>query len=862
MKKIYLKRVLSITLAAVMTISAVGCGKKNSGNTGSDESDASTHNAKEYVYKEADIDLGADVDYNSINYLGKYGDKLYAAANSYTDSGMGFILYTFDKDGSNVEKKEINIGDNASPTAIDIADDGSVYYIIDSYGGSFYDGEIMPAEDGGMSTTVEEGTTSEDIEPDPASVEDDTTSDDTSSDEEAEDVEEEADTPDEPETPGAEDDSTISLEGDTVEEIDLEDLIGDSDGNIVLGGEGDYYEGGSDKYYLVKQNSDGTEGWKIQLNAKDEESYYYTSSLIVYGDKGVIVSDTMGIHVYNPADGSLIKDFDTSEYMNPDEGSTFNIYEKGNGDLVASFIASSSSLFYEMNFDSGKLTPVEGAELPAYDYQIFNGNENYDLLLSNSEAVYGYNIGDATPKMLMNFVDSDISAYGLYQIVSVSDKVFYCMLPTDEAYVISLLTKVDPSEVKDKKTITLGCNYIEYDVRSQVVKFNKASDEYRIVIQDYSKYDTEDDYTAGASRLNTDIVSGNVPDMLVLDNDMPIDSYVSKGLFQDMTDYFKNDPELSKNEYLEHIMEVFKNNGKMYKIIPSFYVETVLTGAEDAPDGNTWTINDLEEAAKKKNVEYKNIFGPSTRSDIFNMALRLTGSQFIDWDTLKCSYNSEEFIHLLEFVNEFPESIDEEELYNTDTSTFWRENKSIAESIYLNGFSDFNYEAKGTFGKDVSLVGFPSGNGSGAAIFPSFQLTVSASSKVKDGCWEFLRFFLSDEYQKTIDTAWPVSMKYVNALADAAKKRPTYTDENGKEVEYDDTWYVGEQEVIITPMTDDEVKQVIGYFDTLNQLGTYNDAVDNIISEEADAYFSGQKSAEEVADIIQSRVQIYVNEIS
>ena len=57
--------------------------------------------------------------------------------------------------------------------------------------------------------------------------------------------------------------------------------------------------------------------------------------------------------------------------------------------------------------------------------------------------------------------------------------------------------------------------------------------------------------------------------------------------------------------------------------------------------------------------------------------------------------------------------------------------------------------------------------------------------------------------------AWPVSMKYINSLADAAKKRPTYTDENGKEVEYDDTWYVGEQEIIITPMTDAEMQQVL-----------------------------------------------------
>jgi hypothetical protein len=36
----------------------------------------------------------------------------------------------------------------------------------------------------------------------------------------------------------------------------------------------------------------------------------------------------------------------------------------------------------------------------------------------------------------------------------------------------------------------------------------------------------------------------------------------------------------------------------------------------------------------------------------------------------------------------------------------------------------------------------------------------------------------------------------------------------------------------------------------------------SIISEEAEAYFKGQKTVDEVADIIQSRVKIYVSENS
>ena len=47
---------------------------------------------------------------------------------------------------------------------------------------------------------------------------------------------------------------------------------------------------------------------------------------------------------------------------------------------------------------------------------------------------------------------------------------------------------------------------------------------------------------------------------------------------------------------------------------------------------------------------------------------------------------------------------------------------------------------------------------------------------------------------------------------------------------------------------------------TFNQVYSYDQELMNIISEESAAFFSGQKSAKDVAAIIQSRVQIYVNE--
>ena len=40
----------------------------------------------------------------------------------------------------------------------------------------------------------------------------------------------------------------------------------------------------------------------------------------------------------------------------------------------------------------------------------------------------------------------------------------------------------------------------------------------------------------------------------------------------------------------------------------------------------------------------------------------------------------------------------------------------------------------------------------------------------------------------------------------------------------------------------------------------YDEKIMEIITEESNAYFEGQKSAKETADVIQNRIQVYVNE--
>ena len=53
---------------------------------------------------------------------------------------------------------------------------------------------------------------------------------------------------------------------------------------------------------------------------------------------------------------------------------------------------------------------------------------------------------------------------------------------------------------------------------------------------------------------------------------------------------------------------------------------------------------------------------------------------------------------------------------------------------------------------------------------------------------------------------------------------------------------------------------MLRFLESAEDIYSYDTAIMNIVFEETAPYFDGQKTAEEVADIIQSRIYIYVNE--
>ncbi len=622
-----------------------------------------------------------------------------------------------------------------------------------------------------------------------------------------------------------------------------------------------------EEYNLIRMDANGNESWRVCLNEIKElntEDYFYVNSLICLPGQKLLVS-TMGKCGVFDAEGNykgLLKlsgpgmdenSTDTGRMVVLDDGRVVN-YRHGEKGLI----------FQTLNTDTGALGEEQVLTGNVYSYSIYPG-KGYDLLLVDYNNVYGYNIGKE-PVRLMNYVDSDLNIYGIESVAAVNKETFWGFISdeTSGKRILATFTKVDPKDVLDKVTLTLGGIYIDWDVKGQVVKFNKSNDKYRIQILDYNDlYNTTEDYRAGVTKFNADIASGKAPDIILISDELPIKSYMSKGLFTDFIPLIENDPELDMANMMPNVVKAFSTEGHLYQLTPSYIVMTVYGKTSDVGSEPGWTIKEAQDLVASKPAGTE-LFDEMIRSRLLHYSMVMGGEQFVDWEKGVCNYDSEAFASLLEFIKTFPEEADhsiyDDPSYWNERDSAWRTGKVLTQIVSIDGFRTHNRIMKGTFGEEVTMIGFPTESGQGSVLHGNLSFAISSKSKKQEGAWAFTRYFITDEYQSKISYTLPISVKAFNAQGEEAMKKQHYLDEHGKKVEVDETYYMNGQEVIITPIDAAELERVKKFIYSVEVSSSQNEDLLNIITEEAAPFFAGQKSVKEVTDIIQSRAKIYVNE--
>ncbi|MBD5526865.1 MAG: extracellular solute-binding protein [Lachnospiraceae bacterium] len=403
--------------------------------------------------------------------------------------------------------------------------------------------------------------------------------------------------------------------------------------------------------------------------------------------------------------------------------------------------------------------------------------------------------------------------------------------------IVYQLGKMLDSAALPREEVVYGTLAINSTMMNQIVEFNKQSREYYVTVQIYGNGDLEN----GRIQLQAALSGDDGPDIInvfFVDN---CDGYVRNGYFEDLTSYIQATEENGNDkqgEVMWQIMEPYFTDGKVYILLPHFTLSGLVISPEDTEGMADWNVKEMFRLIEK-NAGQKSIFTTSTAENVLLLAVRGMQGDFIDYSTKTCNFEREEFIRLLEYCRQYGRESD------------WSGTMSMGDMAQRTLFLDMTFSSymeylltQASYGQGIELYGYPTVKGQEYIVNKSIDAcAMNAKSNNKAGAWTFMESLLHFAYQETEGLGWPICKgayynvwAYNKGTAVRIKGTDYYVDEQDKEM-FD---YILEN----------------GSF----QSGAIDENIMNIIQEETASYFAGDKSAQEVARIIQSRVQLVLNE--
>lgn len=393
----------------------------------------------------------------------------------------------------------------------------------------------------------------------------------------------------------------------------------------------------------------------------------------------------------------------------------------------------------------------------------------------------------------------------------------------------------DTALSNDKQTVTIAIPAIDenMDIESSIsgelydiiTKYNNQSNLYQIVPVMYT---SETALQLMISSKAVDII--NWGDSILQQSDGPnAQIYAAKGYLIDLESLSKYNV-INGSELLDVIVDLEKDTyGGLYTLPLSFYGRTLIGKTKYVGYQSGWTLSDVINVSKKL-PEDMVLYSAITKSQFLELMLDCIINDFVDLKAKTIDFHNSEFYELLELCNNCFSGKLSDDMYSTEAL------------LYVAPLQ----ECAGIFGESVlatadesgiCAIGYPlreGAKGNGVNLVFVNELSICSNSEHLEGTIDFLSYAFSTEIQKSNFMFSPVQSIFEDREKEYLSKSSTCTKELSDEA--------------------------VGYIYNASSIAMRRSPISMIVLEEAEAFFNGDKTVEEVADIIQSRSEIFLNE--
>ena len=284
-----------------------------------------------------------------------------------------------------------------------------------------------------------------------------------------------------------------------------------------------------------------------------------------------------GVSHYQGSDAALLTEYPVIGY-----NWSVGVYD---GKFIAPGIGSDELVAYDLH--SGE--QIHNVTFDGLSASSCQGMDGTGLYLADTTGIYRLTQGDDGWERL---VDGDLTSLSLYSVMiggvtSDGRDGFFTALSGENG--LQLMRYVDDASIPavPDTTLTVFSLTDNSTIRQAIGTFHRQNPNVRVQFQIM----LDDDSSAGAEdvirTLNTELLNGNGPDILLLDG-LPIKSYMEKGVLADLTEQVSA---LAEDGFMVNLASAYEYEGRCYGV-PSRFTIPVMLGAEEIL-GSIRSLDDL-----------------------------------------------------------------------------------------------------------------------------------------------------------------------------------------------------------------------------------------------------------------------------
>lgn len=498
--------------------------------------------------------------------------------------------------------------------------------------------------------------------------------------------------------------------------------------------------------------------------------------------------------------------------------------------------------FQKYDLASGQLQK-KWDSLISYDIEKIAYRNEKDLWVANSRnGVSIYHMESDEYEQVVSWMDEGISDIYVKGIEASGEEDLQLAVVKNGARKDSVLQIAYGvlEKASAKQEILLSMPWVEDNIKEAIVKFNKTNPNYKIVIQTRRQDEKYDDYRTNLGR---ELATDTAADIFLLPQE-DYENYWEKGLLFDLAPLLAADDTVQRKDYFEKVWEQYEEGESLYAIPITFSIDTVVSKKDIYAQSGGWTLDEMMDSVAAMPWVTELVGAYSKEAVLKYCCSDIVARMQIE------EMKEEELITILEFANQY--GADEEKV-NEAGKQFYHmleEENTLLKYVSMSSVSSVALN-KALVNGEMNVVGYPATEPVLAYVREGTVMAIRANSEYVDGAWEFLKMLLSEEVQRE-QSAFPVLKKMLDEQVSEAGVASMDSVTEGI--------YLDGYLLPVEKPTKEDVVLLKELIDNSVPYPYETEFLLEIICEEATAYFSGQKTAQEVADIIRNRTRLYLDE--